>query len=92
MRNQGLVLDGSRVGVYHYQIILYRQHGRVSMNAQVTTLMQYARGEVEVPPDEILKVIHETLEMIHRQREVSRRVFAEDMDKIERALKDLANA
>jgi len=62
------------------------------MNAQVTTLMQYARGEVEVPPDEILKVIHETLEMIHRQREVSRRVFAEDMDKIERALKDLANA
>jgi hypothetical protein len=62
------------------------------MNPDLSRLEGYVRGDVQASPDEVLKMIHETLQEIERRREVSRRAFEANMDRLERMMKELSHA
>jgi hypothetical protein len=62
------------------------------MNSDLARLEGYVRGDVQASPDEVLKMIHETLQEIERRREVSRRAFEANMDRLDRMMKELSHA
>ncbi|OGG57206.1 MAG: hypothetical protein A3F84_17315 [Candidatus Handelsmanbacteria bacterium RIFCSPLOWO2_12_FULL_64_10] len=62
------------------------------MNSDLARLEGYVRGDVQASPDEVLKMIHETLQEIERRREVSRRAFETNMDRLDRMMKELSHA
>ena len=62
------------------------------MSLDLSRLEGYVRGEVQASPDEVLKMIHETLQEIERRREVSGRAFEANMDRLDRMMKELSHA
>lgn len=62
------------------------------MNSDLSRLEGYVRGDVQASPDEVLKMIYETLQEIERQREVSRRAFEANMDRLDRMMRELSHA
>ena len=62
------------------------------MNAELARLESYVRGNLQASPDEVLKMIHATLEVVQNRRATSQRVFEENMDRVEKALKEMPYA
>ncbi len=62
------------------------------MSLDLYRLESYVRGDVQASPDEVLEMIHKTLQVIEQRREVSRRVFEANMDRLESTVKELSHA